>query len=127
MVPPLSPAEHRPYIPRLLEDFRRTSYAFDQPCHALVIEEEGARRIDRAPSYIFRLSGSGVRAGYTVPIPRVRTVGGIPVSQAGQDVSQEMLCLVGGVPIYRSTWTIRYILPDDPKGGLPLPETPIAG
>lgn len=24
-------------------------------------------------------------------------------------------------------WTIDYLLPDDPQGGLPVPQTPIAG
>lgn len=80
-----------------------------------------------APNYTFILQGMGVRVGFPVPIPRVLSVGGIAVTQAWQDVSQDVLCMASGVPIYRSTWTSAYVLPASPQGGLPLPETPIAG
>lgn len=77
-----------------------------------------------SPSYNLRLEGRAARIGYPIPTPRVKSVGGIPLTQAHQDVQQQQAATVSGLPIYTSTWVIDYILPDDPQGDLPMPVNP---
>lgn len=77
-----------------------------------------------APTYTLRLEGEAVRLGYRIPTPRLGSVGGVDVTQLDQDVAQEMVSRLGGLPLYGATFRIDYALPKDPKTELPMPTNP---
>ncbi len=67
--------------------------------------------------YRFVLSGRGVRAGYKVPIPGLKSVCGVP---ATPDVNtrvrdNEIVANLGGIPIWRASWELWYMVALPPK------------
>lgn len=77
------------------------------------------------PSYTLLLEGGAVRVGYAIPAPRLATVGGKPATQLHQDVAQEQISSIGGVPVFAATWRIGYSLPPGALArGLPMPLNP---
>lgn len=77
-----------------------------------------------APDYRVVLEGQAVRVAYPIATPRLQSVGGVPLTQLEQDVDQEQIGSIGGLPIYAGRWRVEYIMPDAPKGVLPMPVNP---
>jgi hypothetical protein len=77
-----------------------------------------------APNYTIRLEGFATRINYAIPTPRLKSVGGVDATQLRQDVSQEQVSSIAGVPIYSASFILDYALPDDPGNVLPMPENP---
>lgn len=78
-----------------------------------------------APRYMIRLEGFAVRLGYPIDTPRLLTVAGIAVTQLRQNVTQEIVGNLGGMPLYAASWIIDYSLPQmagDQE--LPMPLNP---
>ncbi len=69
-------------------------------------------------TYRFILKGFGLRAGYTIPVPGIRSVGGIPaVPDFPQWTSGNVL--VGnwsGIPMFFCEWELHYIVSQSPHG-----------
>jgi hypothetical protein len=67
-------------------------------------------------TYTFILRGWGMRAGYQIPIPGLRSVGGVAAVpgeiQRGYNVPVGNL---GGIPVWFATWELHYILPQAPR------------
>lgn len=77
-----------------------------------------------APRYRIRLEGYAVRIGYPIPTPRLKTVGGVDVTQRRQNVAQELVSNIAGVPMYAASWIVDYVLPQVKKLELPMPDNP---
>lgn len=82
----------------------------------------------RAATRAVELSGVGVRVGYRVPCPELRTIGGAVAVELGRDVSESVVGSIFGYPVYRTTWSIWYdfneavpALPVTPNPNLGLP------
>lgn len=76
------------------------------------------------PTFTVRLEGYATRLAYPIPIPRLATIGQVPVTQLNQDVSQEQISSVGGLPVFAATWSINYALPQAAGALLPMPGNP---
>jgi hypothetical protein len=74
-------------------------------------------------TYRFLLKGFGVRVGYPVPVPSLKTVCGIPATPERQWVhGNEVVGNYSGVPVFRNAWELWYIVAGPPQGSqLPPP------
>ena len=74
---------------------------------------------DQSPSrYVYHFSGVALRAGYHIPIPYVRSIGGVaPTVKFEQIEHSHVVKTMGGVKIYKAGWSRIYHVP----GGAPAP------
>jgi hypothetical protein len=68
-----------------------------------------------------QLWGHAIRAGGPVPIPHVVEAGGVRVVEADRQVQHGISGAAGGLPIHWASWIITYIVPEAPRGPLPVP------
>ena len=82
-----------------------------------------------SPSYRAYLIGHGIRAGNPVPIPRLKSVGGvIPIPKEGMISKNRIVANFEGVPIVRSDWILEYLVPEEPdRNSLVIPPNPALG
>lgn len=95
-------------------------------------EGRGSRTTDPVqrpvgPSRRIWLKGRGVRLGYRVPVPILKTVGGVPVVEVERWIEEKPIGAVAGIPIYRTDWAIEYMVPGAPTGAIEMPANPILG
>lgn len=72
--------------------------------------------------YWFRIWGQALRLGYRVPIPSIKTVGGVPTIPYDRNPQWAVNALVpggnyGGVPLWRAVWSLWYTTAVPPTGG----------
>lgn len=61
--------------------------------------------------YRFALRGYGVRYGYQVPIPKLRTVGGVEaIPDERQWCYNRPVGAWGGIPIWQAEWDLHYVV-----------------
>ena len=79
-------------------------------------------------TYRFRLVGWGMRAGFTIPIPKLLSVGNSPATPTIQRASNMIVGQFGGVPLWFAQWSLEYIIaaPIIGTGGVPGPANLIA-
>lgn len=70
------------------------------------------------PLYRFVLKGYGLRAGYKVPVPGLKTVAGVPVTPAERQWSRGnvMVGSVGYIPLWWNQWELWYFVALPPQG-----------
>lgn len=95
-------------------------------------EGKGSRTTDPVqrpvgPSRRIWLKGWGVRLGYRVPVPILKTVGGTPVIEVERWIEEKPASAIAGIPIYRTAWSIEYMVPGAPTGVIEIPANPILG
>jgi hypothetical protein len=84
------------------------------------------------------LVGDALRVGYPIPCPaltRVKSTGSeaeiTPVAalrlDAGEGFAHGVVGNIGGLPVYGAKWRLRYLLPENPKGGIVPPVNPMEG
>lgn len=73
------------------------------------------------PDFFCRMTGWALRACYHIPLPMLLTVGGAQVYPVNQDVEQDVPGNFGGVPVYRTSWVLEYLLKDLPGAGQVIP------
>ncbi len=69
-------------------------------------------------TYRFVLRGYGLRVGYPVPVPGLKSVGGVPcVPAERQWVKGNMIVsnLMGGIPVFFNAWELHYFVAVSPK------------
>lgn len=67
-----------------------------------------------SPTRTLSLEGYGIRVGWRVPAPSVVSVGGQPVEELDRDVVERVIGHIGLLPVFLTTWTIDYGVPDTP-------------
>ncbi len=69
--------------------------------------------------YRFVLRGWGLRAGYKIPIPGLKSVAGVPAipeeGEGKQWAYNEVVRNCGGVPVYFAQWELHYVVTMPPK------------
>ncbi len=80
------------------------------------------------PTYTFVLRGYALRVGYQVPIPGLKTVGGVPAVPAAIQRGYNVIVanLAGGIPLWYAPWELHYYvtgLPTKPTTA-PVPYNP---
>ncbi len=76
-------------------------------------------------TYRFTLRGWGMRAGYQIPIPGLKTVGGVPAVPG--EIQRGYNVIVGnlaGIPLWFATWTLEYLIAKAPRGSPGLENRP---
>ena len=81
------------------------------------------------PEYWIKMTGYAERIGHKIPVPRLLSVGGIPVTESERHVDDNFLIatLLGGLPYYGCHWTIYYILPEALRNKIPDLANPFFG
>jgi hypothetical protein len=64
------------------------------------------------------VSGSAVRVGYDIPIPKVASVGGVVPTVVSSKAKQKVVARYFGVPVFGAAWSIVLDLPTTPAGDL---------
>jgi hypothetical protein len=69
-------------------------------------------------TYRFVLKGYGIRIGYQIPIPGLKSVGGMTAVPQGEQRAYNALAgyALGGIPIWFARWEISYVLVGTPTG-----------
>lgn len=75
------------------------------------------------------LSGTAVRLGHHIPMPRLVSVGGVTAAHHRTHVWEEGVAAMSppGLPIYGARWLIEYTLAEPPRGPLPTVANPFLG
>lgn len=81
--------------------------------------------------YWFRLWGQAIRVGYKVPIPAIKSVGGVAVIPYDKNPQWAYNSIVpagnyGGVILWRARWSLWYTV-DRPPTGDAIPQADLAG
>ncbi len=71
------------------------------------------------PSYLVRMAGYAERVGHPIPLPRLISINGVPVTQVGGNGKSERTRAVGAVPLYEAYWSFLYALPRKFDGVVP--------
>jgi hypothetical protein len=67
-------------------------------------------------SYTFLLRGHGVRVGYQIPIPGLRSVGGaLAVPTYPQSAYNQVVGNFSGIPIFFAAWDLAYLVTVSPE------------
>jgi hypothetical protein len=67
-------------------------------------------------TYRFLLKGFGVRVGYQVPVPSIKSVAGIPATPTEQWVrGNEVIGNYYGIPVFNNAWELWYLVAAPPK------------
>lgn len=72
--------------------------------------------------YRFALRGYAVRAGYKVPIPSLKSIGGVTATPERQQAHNVVVGNLSGVPLYLAVWEIWYIVALPPKADQAVPD-----
>jgi hypothetical protein len=74
-----------------------------------------------SPDWRFLLYGFGLRMGYQVPVPGIKTVAGVPATPTIQWTSGNVIVAnFSGIPVFRCEWRLYYIVSLPPTS----PQTP---
>lgn len=89
-------------------------------------EAQGTDYIQRmaTSTYRFVLLGTGLRAGYQVPIPGLKSVAGVPATPDNPQRAFNRIVgnAVGGIPIFYAEWELHYMIALPMKTGVaPVP------
>jgi len=79
------------------------------------------------PSRRIWLMGYGVRLGYRVPVPVLKTVGGVAAIEVERWIDERPASAIAGMPIYKTGWIIEYIIPAAPTKSVEIPANPMFG
>lgn len=72
--------------------------------------------------YTFVLKGFGMRFGYTIPVPGLRTVAGVPAIPGKQwSLGNPIVGNFSGVPLYYNKWRLEYTVSIPPTAQQPSP------
>ena len=62
-------------------------------------------------TYRFALKGYGVRAGYQIPIPGIKTVAGVPaIFERSGACYNRIIGNLSGIPLWYATWELWYVV-----------------
>lgn len=76
-------------------------------------------------TYFFVLRGWALRAGYQIPIPGLRSVGGVPAVPYGRQWGYNtIISNFSGIPTWFATWEIHYVVPQSPRTNAKAPVPP---
>lgn len=67
--------------------------------------------------YWFNLVGRAVRVGYQIPIPKLKSIGGVvptPYDQTAQKAFNRIIANYSGVPVYYAEWSLWYTVTTPP-------------
>ena len=68
-------------------------------------------------TYRFVLKGYGLRAGYQIPVPALKTVAGVTAipDEVQWSSGNVIVGNLGGIPVYRCSWELHYFVIAPPK------------
>ena len=83
----------------------------------------------KQPTLALTLEGKALRACFLIQPPTLTTVGGLPVTPANREGNGFRSWIIGnlGVPVVAAEWSLRYLLPGVPAGGIGVAPNPIHG
>ncbi len=94
---------------------------------SIVSSSQGVDVIQRmsTSTYYFILTGYGLRVGYQIPIPGLKSVGGITAVPFGsQRAYNKIIGNMSGIPLWAAAWRIAYMLASCPQSGSITPVPP---
>jgi hypothetical protein len=85
-----------------------------------------------APLVVIYLNGWALRACHPIPVPQLTSVNGVKPRAAnrldrGEKFYGPVVVANYGVPVLYARWRLRYVLPEVPAGGVPVPPNPLLG
>jgi hypothetical protein len=79
------------------------------------------------PDRFVTLQGYAKRLGYRIPVPELKSFGGVDVIRISRQSAEKIDGAIAGLPVWHMAWSVTYRLPKAPKGDTPFFADPSLG